>query len=325
MNDFYYYHPSTLREASELLCEPASLPIAGGTDLLDLIKSDIESPASVVDLKSIPGLSDVVYRQGRGLEIGALTTVSELAGHEVVRDKYRALSEAASQVGSPQLRNVGTVGGNLCQRPRCAYFRGEFNCLRKGGDLCYAVDGDNKRHCVVGGGPCVIVHPSDLAVALLALEAEVEIFSGKKSRQVPLSEFYLLPERNVRKETMLEPGDIVTRVFIPEPVSGIISGYLKFREREAWDFAVVSVAAVLERSNGRIQSGRIALGGVAPVPWLEKNAGGRIIGVLASTGALDQIAASVLTDADVLEGNKYKIPLARNLVKRLLGDLVGEG
>ncbi len=318
MNDFTYLHPNNQDEASRLLSEEKTLPVAGGTDLLDLLKADIETPETLVNLKSLPGLDVIEYSPGKGLIIGALVTLTELVEHPILQSKYPVLAQAAHEVGTPQLRNIGTIGGNLCQRPRCMYFRGDFDCLRKGGDTCFAVDGQNKYHCVIGGGPCVIVHPSDTAVALLALNASVVITKKKKSRIINLQDFFVLPKQNVTTETILEPGEIVTEILIPEPLTGTVSGYLKFKERGTWDFAVVSVAAVLERSNGRVHSGRVTLGGVAPVPWLEKEVSRRLENVTLSETTVGELAQYALTKADPLEMNSYKLPLARNLIKRSL-------
>ncbi len=196
MNTFKYIQPKDLKEASKILKSglPESIAFAGGTDVLGLIKNGIASPEKVVNLKQIQGMSGIKFLPGKGIEIGALTTLVEIAENKQIKEKYNVLAQAASEIASPQFRNVATLGGNLCQRPRCFYFRGDFHCLRKGGDLCYAVDGNNKFHCIIGGGPCYIVHPSVMAVALLALDASVSIYSGGKSKIIPLKEFFILPE-----------------------------------------------------------------------------------------------------------------------------------
>ena len=229
MNNFEYIQPKTLKEASKALGTDwqTSLPFAGGTDILGMMKDRIESPNKLVNLKSIPGLNKINYSAGNGLSIGALTTIYEIAEHPVINEKYPVLAQAAKEVASPQLRNVGTIGGNICQRPRCWYFRGEFHCLRKGGDICYAVDGRNKFHCIIGGGPCFIVHPSDTAVALTALDARLVIFSGKKSRTISIRDFFVLPDINVERENILQPGEIITEIQIPDLTGESQSGYMK--------------------------------------------------------------------------------------------------
>lgn len=325
MKNFTYIQPSSLKEANKALGDnwKETLLLAGGTDLLGLMKHNIEIPENVVNLKSVPGLTKIEYTPGKGLKIGALVTITEIAEHQIIRDNFTVLAEAAQEVASPQLRNVGTIGGNICQRPRCWYYRGDFPCLRKGGDACFAVDGKNKYHCVIGGGPCFIVHPSDTAVALTALNASVTIFSGKKSRTLPIHDFFVLPEVNVERENALNPGEIVTEFFIPELPGGTKSSYIKMKERATWDFAMASVAAVARSNGAKISSGTIALGGVAPIPWIEKNVSAKLEGLSTDSESISQLSQQVLIDADPMEENDYKIPLARNLVKRALNRLCG--
>lgn len=324
MNNFEYKKPKDLTEASQLLGNDwkGALPYAGGTDLLGLMKDLIEQPDGLVDLKGLPGLDKIQYTPGKGLSIGALVKVAEVAEDPVVNQKYTVLAQAAREVASPQLRNQGTIGGNLCQRPRCWYFRGDFHCLRKGGDGCYAVDGENKFHCVIGGGPCFIVHPSDTAAALLALNASVTVYYGKKSRSVPLSEFFVLPDKVVTRENILRPGEILTGIQVPEAPADMRSGYLKAKEREVWDFATVSAAVVVQGNKNRIANGRVVLGGVAPVPWFEKEVSDRLNRAVLNDGNLEQIVSFALKAAEPLAQNAYKLPLARNLIKRLITELI---
>ena len=280
MIDFEYLQPKTLEEAGTMLkkAKGKAIPYSGGTDALSLLKEEIITPEEVINLKNIP-----------------------------------------SKIASPQLRNMGTVGGNLTQRPRCWYFRKkDIVCLRKDGSYCYAVDGENKYHCVIGGGPCYIIHPSDTAVALLALDASVNIFSGKESRTVPLSEFFVLPDVDVLNETILKPGEIVSEIIVPELPQGTKSGYYKFMERDVWDFAVVSVAAVLNKNGSSIKNGKITYGGVAPIPWLDKSINSMLKGLQLDYSSLDKAVSQILIDAEPLEQNRYKIPLARNITKNLI-------
>ncbi|MFH0881994.1 MAG: xanthine dehydrogenase family protein subunit M [bacterium] len=321
IRDFTYIRPKSIEEACSLLRKGNGDAVlnAGGTDLLDLMKAGIATPRQVIDLKSFPELKRIDYRPGVGLTLGALTTIREIAANTIIREKFTALSQAAMRTASPQLRNLGTIGGNLCQRPRCWYFRGDFHCLRKGGQTCFAVMGENSQHCIIGGDPCYIVHPSDPAVALLALNATVTIQSGRKTRSVPLQEFYLLPRQNVEAETILQPGEMVTEVFVPDPSAGTVSGYLKFSERQSWDFALVSVAAVLRKSGrNRVESGRVALGGVAPVPWLENTVTSRLTAVELDGETAQRFASEALQDVNPLEKNEYKVVLAKNLIADLL-------
>ena len=324
MKNFKYIQPKSLKEASQFLEKNAdvTLPLAGGTDLLGLMKNKIVTPDEVVNLKTIKGLDKIIYKPGKELRIGTLVTISKIAEHTTIKKKFSVLAQAAEEVASPQLRNVGTIGGNLCQRPRCWYFRGDFHCLRKGGDVCYAVDGKNKYHCIIGGGPCFIVHPSDIAVALMALGAVLVICSGKKSRKVPIKNFYILPDQDVERENVLQPGELVSEIIIPEPAAGTVSGYLKFKERAVWDFAVTSVAAVLQKNGSSIVSGKLAFGGVAPKPWLDEKVSAHLTGLNISKENLDKAANEVLAEAEPLEDNVYKLILAKNLTKRLLWELV---
>lgn len=323
MKNFKYIKPKTLKEASQALGNSwkEALLLAGGTDVLSTMKEDIDQPGKVVNLKSIPGLNTIEYDQEKGLKIGALSTVTEIAEHPVINQRYKVLAEAAQQVASPQLRNQGTIGGNICQRPRCWYFREEFNCLRKGGEICYAVEDGNKYHCIIGGSPCFIVHPSDIAVALVALNASVEIYAHKKNRNVPIRKFFVLPDENVERENILKPGELITSIHVPELSEKTVSGYLKFKERAVWDFAIVSVAAVLKKSGAQIQNGAIAFGGVAPKPWFEQNVSTQLAGTELTGDNVSSLTSQILAEAEPLDQNRYKLPLIRNLTRRLLLEL----
>ncbi len=323
MNSFKYMQPKKIKDAENFLMQHAdsSLLFAGGTDVLGLIKNNIVKPENLVNLKLIGDLGKITYHAGKEIRIGATVKLFEIADHPVINKKFTVLAQAVKEIASPQFRNIATIGGNLCQRPRCFYFRGDFHCLRKGGDICYAVDGQNKYHCIVGGGPCYIIHPSDSAVALLALNAKVSIYSNGKSRIIPLSEFFILPEKNHTKENILKHGEIIEEIIIPEPAGGSKSEYIKIKERETWDFAVVSIAAVIKKSGNQIGSGRVAFGGVAPVPWMIEELNKKLNGLGIDEDKLDNFSKQFFKDAVALEKNGYKIPLARNLLKRILINL----
>lgn len=320
MNTFEYLQPKSIDEAQTMSNEKSRL-YAGGTDVLGLLKDDIESPEKLINLKNLSGLDKIEYIKGSGLKIGSLAKINTIANHPLIQEKFTVLAEAADSVASPQLRNVGTLGGNLCQRPRCWYFRGDFPCLRKDGRECFAVDGENKYHCIIGGEACYIVHPSDTAVALLALDATIKINSNGKMREVAINDFFILPEDDILRENILQPGEIITEIFIPEPKSNQVSSYLKFIERSAWDFAVVSVAAVIEKSGSSIQKARIAWGGVAPKPWQDLTFNKKLQGLKISEDALKKVTASLFEKAKPLEHNGYKVPLAKNLTKKVLLEL----
>ena len=322
MNNFKYLQPKSLQDAGSLMQQNKNaLLYAGGTDALGLIKNNIISPANLVNLKQIKGLNEIKYTAGKEIKIGALVNLVDIAAHPVIREKFTVLAEAANSIASPQFRNVATIGGNICQRPRCFYFRGDFHCIRKGGDLCYAAAGENKYHCIVGGDPCYIIHPSDSAVALLALDAKFSIYSDKELRLVPAWDFFILPSTDPTRENILKPGEILESIIIPEPDKGSKSRYIKFMERVVFDFAIVSVAAVVKKSDGKIVKGSVAFGGVAPKPWhidaLNKN----LTGLSIDEDSISAFSKKTFTDASPLEKNGYKIPLVRNLLKRILIDL----
>ncbi len=328
MNPFQYSEPQSLGEAVALLGQADSHVIAGGSDLLDEVKEGIISPSHVVSLASVPGLAGIAETD-RGLNIGAMTTIADVARHPVIRTAYTALAEAAGGLATPQIRNVGTLGGNLNQRPRCWYYRHPLiPCLKKGGDRCYALAGNTKYLCVTGGDRCYIVHPSDTAVALSVFGASVEISGGNDSRTLPIGEFFAGPEVDITRETALESGEVVTRVTLPRPADLGADGqpprslYLKAREREAGDFALVSVAVRLAVSDGVVQQAAVALGGVAPVPYratqVEEYLTGR------SVEAVDAAHAGTLSipDARPMTNNGYKVVMANNLVKQGIARLL---
>ncbi|MBN2433492.1 MAG: xanthine dehydrogenase family protein subunit M [Acidobacteria bacterium] len=325
MNHFEYLQPTDLAEASRLLGDgpDEAMIFAGGTDMLSLLKDDVVAPRKLINIKGIPGLDDIRYTPGNGLVLGPLVTIRAIKENPTIREHYPVLAEAADVLASPQLRNLGTLGGNLCQRPRCWYFRGDFDCLRKGGATCYALEGRNKYHCIIGGHPCVIVHPSDMAVALLALDAKVTIYTPEETRQIPLNEFFVRPAEDYEREHVLKPGEIMSRIEVPAPPSGMLSGYRKFMERAVWDFAVVSVAAVFTRSGDRITGGRVSFGGVAPVPWQDEAFNRKLSGLRLTKRSVTDACKTLLSGAEPLSENAFKLPLARNLTGSLLLELAG--
>ena len=324
MRPFEYLEPRTLDEAVGLLSNPMddSRPIGGGTDLLSEMKDGLLSPSRLVTLSRIPGLRGVDVTAG-GITIGAMTTIAEVAEHPTIVSRYEALAQAASGLATPQIRNVGTLGGNLCQRPRCWYYRHPLiPCLKKGGDRCYALAGNSKYLCILGGDRCYIVHPSDTAVALAALDASVATHGPAGARTMPIEEFFAGPAVDVARENVLGPGELVTRVHVPEPAPGTRSLYLKGREREAGDFALVSVAAVVRLRDSTVASAVVVLGGVAPVPFRARNAEEYLDGrPLAEVDSA--LAGQLAVDgATPMKDNAYKVVLARNLVKRAVARLL---
>lgn len=315
MNSFEYKRPESVEQASRQSASPGSRIKAGGTDLLGLLKDHVETAEQVVSINQLDLLKGITERPGGGFSIGACTPLSQVSRHEQLNRRYPVLTQAAESVASPQLRNVGTIGGNICQRPRCWYFRGDFDCIRKGGDTCFAFDGENRFHCVTAGGPCFIVHPSDTAVALLAMEATLLIRNGGNQKAVPIHDFFVLPEKDPTVETILQPGDVLSTIQIPGPPPGFRSVYRKQADRAVFDFATVSVAVNADVRSNTIHHIRIALGGVAPVPWLEKTVSKKLTGLsLGDEKGIRQASNQALSDATPLADNGYKIPLARNMI-----------
>jgi xanthine dehydrogenase YagS FAD-binding subunit len=326
MKTFEWTNPTNVNEAVKMLrvsapgdIDEAPRPIAGGQDLLTTMKDYTSRPVRVVNLKNIRGL-DRITLNARGLTIGALVTLSELEEHAGVRKSFPGLVEAAHSIATPQIRNLGTVGGNLCQRPRCWYFRlEEVNCLKKGGSECYAANGENKYNAIIGGGPSYIVHPSDLAPMLLALGASVNVVGATGKRVIPLDKFFTLPsEGNIRRENVLKNEEIITEITVPSSAVAARSTYLKFKERESLDFALASAAVAVQMSNGTVRDARIVLGGVAPIPWRVPAAEKLVVGQNLTPDVLAETAKIALAEARPLEKNEYKVPLAQTLVRRAL-------
>ncbi len=319
MVNFEYFEATRLEGLPQLLGADRNeiVVMAGGTDLLDLLKERLIRPKRVVNIKKIKELHGI--KNGRGLDIGALTVLADIAKNDKIRKTYTVLAQATGAVANAQLRNMGTLGGNLCQRPRCWYFRGrEYVCLKKDGSKCYAAEGINKYHAIFGGGPCFIVHPSDSAPALRALGATLEIYGPNGRRVMAVEDFFQLPEDNLLFENRLAANEIITRIRVPEPAPGTRSIYLKFREKQSMDFAISSVAAVLQVQGNRVRKADIVLGGVAPIPWRARAAEAELRGKELTDAVIEKAAAAAVADADPLDHNKYKVFLTRNLIKDAL-------
>jgi xanthine dehydrogenase YagS FAD-binding subunit len=337
MNRFTLHRPNSLEQALALLPKEegdrSSVLLAGGQDLLTEMDEHLVEPERVISLRRVPGLDGFTQSAAGGFELGALLTLSTLERQAelgppqpgVARGPFTVLAEAAGSVASPQIRSQATLAGNLNQRPRCLYYRLEAaQCLKKGGSICFAADGRNKLNAILGGGPSYIVHPSDLAPALVSLDAEVELHSSAGSRRVPLEQYYLLPRDGVlHTETVLAPGEILTRVHLPPRAAAWRSVYLKFKERASYDFALASVALGLRIEGRTIAEARLCLGGVAPKPWrvpkFEAALTGATLGEL-DHGALGDLA---LEGAAPLSENGYKLDLVRGLLRRALEELGG--
>jgi xanthine dehydrogenase YagS FAD-binding subunit len=315
---FTYVRPTTVNEALAVLNDRPSLIHGGGTDLLGCLREGVFSADTLVSLSSIEELKGIRQATDGGLRIGALTTVAEVAASESIAAGHSALSEAAEAVASPQLRNQGTIGGNLCQKPRCWYYRGHFDCLRKGGDLCFAYEGENQYHCIFGGDMCYIVHPSDTAPALAALGAVCRVSGPTSSRSVAIESFHVPPTEDPQRETVLGPDEILTEIVLPAPANGMRSSYRKVRTRGAWDFALAGVALAIVFDGDTVRSARIFLSGAAPVPWRAKAAEDVIVGTNLDAATIDKAAAATVAGAEPLEQNGYKVPLFEGLMKEQL-------
>lgn len=308
--------PLSLDEALEELSIPGTIAYAGGTDLLECLQEGIFSAKKVVSLGRLDILRGIHQTPDGGMRIGALTAVGTLAVNCDIRGAYTALAQAAGQVANPKLRWQGTVGGNLCQKPRCWYYRGEFYCRRKGGHKCYAVAGENRYHGIFGSaGTCHMVHPSDTAPALIALGASAQIAGPEGKRSVVLEEFFVLPEDDVQSETILRPGEIVTEIMLPPPLRHSSSSYRKVHVRSTWDFALAGVALTLQFDGDRINAARVVLSGAAPVPWRSKNAEDILVGEKLTGKTAAATAAAAVAHSEPLEQNAYKIELFKGLIE----------
>jgi len=312
MNTFDYLVPEQLGAALAEYADGQATLKAGGIDLLDLMKERIATPHTVL---SIDGLTDLRYirQESDGVHIGSLTTLAELERSELVAKKYVGLHQSAAHSSTPQIRERATVGGNLCQRPRCWYFRNqEFYCSKKGGATCFAVDGENRYHAIFGEGPCHIVHPSNIAPALVALDAEIVVRAAEgKPQSIKAADFFVMPAQSLYAENVLKPGQIVCEVVLPNEPSA--SATIELREKQSFDWPI-SIASVA-RVDG---SWRVCLGAVAPVPWLSKS----VMAVLGNQEITPELAATAgdaaVKNANPMSENAYKVQLVKVATKRAL-------
>jgi xanthine dehydrogenase YagS FAD-binding subunit len=331
MRGFELYDATTVQQAVDLLKANAKRPtkvIGGGSDLVGGIMKDwvsgkgMQIPEVLIDLTTIKELSGV-RAASDSVSIGAVTTLTDVIDSKDVQERFPLLVKAAESVASPLIRNFGTLGGNVNQRPRCWFFRGEdFNCYKKGGDFCYAVTGDNRYHAIIGGELCYIVHPSDTATALLALNAKAKVVGTTGEREVAFDAYFTGPREDVLRENVLKPDEFVTQITIPNPASGTKQGWTKLKERAVYDFAVVSVAAAFTTEGGNWKDGRITLGGVAPVPYRAKVVEDAIKGKDIKS-SIKQAAAAIRTVARPMSLNAYKVDLAAGLIERTVLEALG--
>jgi xanthine dehydrogenase YagS FAD-binding subunit len=321
MKNFTYYRPTTAEQAVGLLNTKwgATELLAGGTDLLDLQKEYIAQPDNVVSLTAIKELSGIqVYRDrnpSQYVEIGAATTLAEIAAHATIKQQFPAVAVAAGQIGGPQIRNMGTLGGNLCQRNRCWYFRDEHvHCLLKGGQKCFATDGENQYHAIfTKGHKCVIVNPSTLAPTLIALRAKANVQGAKEKRSLDLAKFFQAPESAEQREHVLSPDEIITSVVLPLPDK---NASYEVRHKQAYDWPLVQAAAAFKLDGGTASDVRIVLGHVAPTPHVAEAAAKALEGKEVNEQTAEAAGKAATEGAKPLSGNAYKTRLVEVAVKR---------
>jgi xanthine dehydrogenase YagS FAD-binding subunit len=323
MKPFDYVRPKTIAEAVAAAAEPGAVYLAGGTNLLDLMKGGVSRPDRLVDITHLPGLDEIEHLPGGAVRVGALVGNAELAHDRDFARRFPAVAEALLSGASAQLRNAATVGGNLLQRTRCAYFYDAAGACNKRapGSGCDARRGDNRLNAVLGWSEsCIATHPSDFCVPLVALDAVVEVEGRTGRRDIPLENFYLLPGDTPDRESALAPGELVVALRLPVQAAQFAAHarYLKVRERTSYAFAVVSAAAALRMADGRIEEARIALGGVALKPWRVREAEDVLRGARVDAESFRHAAALALADAKPSGDNAFKIELARRIVARAL-------
>ncbi len=325
MKSFELYEPTTVQQAVGILTKfgPKAKVLGGGSDLVAGVMKDwvegkgMPLPDALVDITTIPQLKGIKV-DSKGATIGAITTLTEIVESKELKAQFPLLTEAAHSVASPLIRNFGTLGGNINQRPRCWFLRGhDFNCYKKGGDFCFSVTGDNRYHAIIGGELCYIVHPSDTATALLALNAQAKVATPNGEKMVPFDEYFISPRVDVLRENVMKPTDLLVEVFIPTPAPGTKQAWSKLKNRQVYDFAVVSVAAAFTTQNDTWADGRIVLGGVSPVPYratvVENALKGKSI-----KGAIQQAAAQIRTVARPMSMNAYKVDVAQTMLERTI-------
>jgi xanthine dehydrogenase YagS FAD-binding subunit len=315
---FAYVNPANEKDAVAALAPEfeKALPIGGGQDLLARMKDYITQPDRLVNVKG--ALESTVTPVNGGLRIGAAMKMVDLAEHAGVGRMYPAIVEAAIEVGTPQIRNQGTVGGNLNQRPRCWYFRNEeFVCFKKGGNKCFSITGENQFNAILGGGPSFIVHPSSLAVPMVAYGATFRVVGPKGERMVPAAEYFTLPVKNVRTENVLAPDELLTHAILPAP-GNVKSGHYEVRYKTSHDWPIAFATVLLTMNGATVRSARVVMGAVAPIPWRSPAAEKALAGKTITEETAAAAAEAALQGAQPLSENAYKIQVAKTAVKRAI-------
>ena len=318
MLDFEWVSVRSAEAASRVLSEqPGAFAKAGGIDLLDLMKEGIVGPSALVDISRLEGGADIAV-EDEGIRLGAGLTLNDLATHPVIRQRLPLLAAVVGSAATPQIRNVATLGGNLAQRPRCWYFRSiDHDCLKKGGDTCPALEGDHRFHAIFEPGPCAAVAPSSALLALVALDGRIELVRSDSTRQIPAGEF--AGSSDPMRENCLDPDELIGSVFVPWPAVGTLVAHQKIREKETFDWPVAEVAlCLLRREDRTIASARLVLGAAAGVPWRAERAEAVLQGSIRSEALAREAAAAAVDDAAPLPGNRYKVALFAEIVRRAI-------
>ncbi len=319
MNKFSFVDTTTVDEALNQLSDGAVVK-AGGIDLLDLMKDDIVAPSKLVNIRNISSLRGITAAPD-GLRLGPLSTLSEIAAHPAVQGRYGALADAAGHAATPQVRNMATLGGNLMQRPRCWYFRSsDFDCKKKGdtSDACHAHTGENQYHAIINNSTCAMVHPSSTAVPLLAMGAQIELTSKRGKRTVAMSEFYVPPEKSLINETVVQPGELITSIFVPAPEAGTRSAYQKYGEKESFDWPLADAGVVLVMEGTKCRKAAVVLGVAAPTPLRSAAAEAVLTGATIDESTARAAAKAAMQLATPLSQNGFKTQLFQTAIYRTI-------
>jgi xanthine dehydrogenase YagS FAD-binding subunit len=323
MQSFEYASATKKEQVAALLADQGAI-LAGGTDLLALMKDDVVMPKRLVNVKHIDGLRGITYQPGNGLRIGALVTIAELSDDATVRQHYPVLSEAAVEAASPQIRNLATLGGNMCQRPRCWYFRNGMGLLPTTKDgKSMVVEGDNRYSAILGnGGPAYFVSPSTIAPVLIAYGAKIRLYSAKASgagvRELPLEKFFVIPTKEGEREHDLKPDEMVIELIVPPPAQNLKASSYEVRQRAAFDWPLAMASVAFEMNGDTVKSARVVLGHVAPTPWVSEEAAAALVGKSINNDTAMAAANAAVAQAKPLSRNKYKITLTKAAVKRAI-------
>jgi len=322
MSSFELAKAYTTSQVRDLLAEkPESTIKAGGIDILDRLKQHLIAPTRLVDIKSLDGLDEIEVAGDGTLRIGALVTLAKVAAHDDIKERFPALAHACREAASPQIRNVATIGGNLLQRPRCWYYRLEsYPCIKKGGDICFAIAGMNRYHVIFGGGPAYPPHPSSAAIPLVAYNATVVIDGQEGTRTVPAEDFFTLPADDPLRENSLGAGEILTEIRVPSP-SGTKSAYAEVRERAGFDWPLASTAIVVKTEDDLVTEARVVLGHVATIPWLSLPAHEALVGQPLGPESARAAGQAAVEGAEPMTHNAYKVDLVTALVRRVVASL----